>query len=155
MSSTIEQKRARAFEANKVILYVSQHGRRFFYNERFDRTAVMYVDYRGRIWFQDDYTNTPIYTHYQGRWRKFSHGGTLKRLIIALRDYIRTGEPISPRYFGPWDKMLCDGDLWGYGFEAMENVRRKVLTTEAVRKPLPHLPASAVISVVGENRKDG
>ncbi len=57
----------------------------------------------------------------------------MRRLVEALRDYIRTGEPISSGHFGPWSKILCDGDLWGYGFEEMAKVRHDVSKTQAVR----------------------
>ena len=134
MASSFEIKKARCAEANKVIEAISIHGRRFFYNRENNRIARMEVDKQGRIWLIDDYSQKRIYTQYRYEWRNFSHGGTMRRLIEALRDYIRTGIPIHPAHFGPWPPEFCGGDLWGYGATEMEIVRKKVLATEAVRK---------------------
>jgi hypothetical protein len=41
-----------------------------------------------------------------------------------------TGAPIHPGWLGLW--TTCRGDLWGYGAEAMEAVRREAATTGAV-----------------------
>jgi len=119
----------RVAEANRVLQIISNHGRRFFFHK--ERISQFEVDARGMIWFRDSWTDKPVYTHYNGRWKGFSEGGTLRSLVIALRDYIRTGEPISARWFGPWPQHICDGDLWGYG-PSMDDVRSGVLSTAAV-----------------------
>ena len=126
-------KKERVAEANRVLKIISSHGRRFFHYD--GRVTRFEVDERGHIWLIDRYTEARIYVAYRGQWKGFSEGGTLKSLCQALRDYIRTGEQISHKWFGPWPQYLCDGDLWGYGAEAMEAVRREVLTTAAVAKP--------------------
>ncbi len=126
-------KAERLAEANRVLKIISKHGRRFFYHK--DRTSQFEVDARGMIWFRDSYSDKPIYTHYNGRWRYFSEGGTLRSLVIALRDYIRTGEPISAGWFGPWPEYICDGDLWGYG-PSMDDVRKGVMASPAVAAPV-------------------
>ncbi len=113
----------RVVEANRVIDAVSRHGRRFFWCEQKQSISRFEIDRRSRIWLVDKWTGRRIYVAYEGRWKGFSDGGTLKSLIEALRDYISTGEPINPRYFGPWPQHYCDGDLWGYGLEAMEALR--------------------------------
>ena len=52
--------------------------------------------------------------------RGFSHGGTLRSLIEAMRDYIRFGTPIHPEIIAP---AMSYGDMWGYGAEAAAAVR--------------------------------
>lgn len=105
---------------NALLVEIGACGRRFF--ARSDRQARFELDPKGRIWFVDDYSNRPIYTHHtRDSWRGFSHGGTLRDLVIALRDFIRTGQPIVG-HFGPWPQSTCGGDLWGYG-EDMQRVR--------------------------------
>lgn len=58
--------------------------------------------------------------------RRFSEGGTLLSLCMALRDYILHDKPIPMGHFGKWPEHLCGGDLWGYGFDEMEKVRSEV-----------------------------
>jgi len=123
----------RAEIANKVIAVIAAHGRRFFHHE--GRVSRFEVDARGRVWLHDKYSGARIYTMQRGRWRGFTEGGTLKSLCEALRDYIRTGQPIRRGWFGPWPDYYCDGDLWGYGKEAMETVRREVTALPAVAAP--------------------
>ena len=110
----VDSKQQRVEAVNKLIKVIADHGRGFF--KTGDNYAKMEVDNRGRIWFIDDYTGKRIYTHYNGRWRGFSHGGTLKDLVKGFRDYISKGVTHSyvPK-FGPWPSHFCDGDLWGYG----------------------------------------
>lgn len=81
----------------------------------------MEVDHRGRVWFIDSYNGKRIYTHYRGRWRGFTDGGTLKNLVEAFRDYVTTGEKL-PRWHLYWPSHYCGGDVWGYG-EGMSKVR--------------------------------
>ena len=67
------------------------------------------------MWFVDGYREDRIYTHYtRGRWRGFSEGGTLRDLVIRLRDFITKGTTVG-RVFGPYPDWYCDGDPWGYG----------------------------------------
>lgn len=113
------EKQERAEHANQLIKAIASHGRKFFWCESKSRTASIEVDQRGRIWLVDDYTGDRIYTHYQGRWRGFSHGGTLKYLVEAMREYIRTGRKISICQIAP-NRGEMDGnrDMWGYGSDA-------------------------------------
>ena len=63
----------------------------------------MEVDHRGKVWIIDDYSGKRVFTHetvWGGRWRGFSHGGTLRSLVEAFRDYICTGEPLNRGYLG-------------------------------------------------------
>ena len=142
-------KQERVCEANKVIAACAAHGRRFFYtgpgaeNGRGypeagpeGRVARFELGERGHIYFRDNYTWKRIYVAWErGRWKGWSHGGTLRDLVRALRDYIRTGKPISAKWFGPWPDWVCEGDLWGYGPDAMAAVREAALSTAAVAPP--------------------
>lgn len=119
-------KQQRADQCNKAIRVIADHGRRFFYNESRNTYARLEVDSRGKVWFIDDYSDKRIYTHptgFGGRWRGFSHGGTLRDLVQAFRDYICTGAPLSPYYLGPERLNIDHGNIWGYEPEAMLLVR--------------------------------
>lgn len=124
-------KLARLAHANDVIRAISRHGRRFFHSPEHDRVSRYELDGRGRLWFVDKWTGKRIYVAYKGPWRHFSEGGTLRDLVLDLACYIRTGEPVAPRRFGPWPQWYCEGDLWGYG-PAMEDLRRELDASPAV-----------------------
>jgi hypothetical protein len=122
--SKLTVKQQRAEQVNQVIRIIGTHGRRFFFNQSANRYASMEVDHRGKVWFIDDCSNRRIFTHktiWGGRWRGFSHGGTLRSLVEGLRDFIRTGEPLSPFYLGP--ERFDDSNIWGYDEEGMKAVR--------------------------------
>lgn len=106
--------------ANALLRAIATTGRRFFSYTDGGVTRVSYFDRLGpssRLWLIDAYTQHPVYLHHPPgrRWRGFTGGGTLQRLVVALRDFIRHGQPVSPGHFGPWPDVLCGGDLWGYG----------------------------------------
>lgn len=119
----MNEKQERAKRANALLQTISEHGRRFFHHD--GRVARFEVDERGRVWFIDAYSQKRIYTHYTGRWRGFTLGGTMRWLIESLRDYIRTGKVIVG-HFGPWPDEICRGDLWGYG-DDMRAIRKKAV----------------------------
>lgn len=118
-------KAERAQHANQLIRSIASHGRRFFYHAAADRYARIELDSRGRVWFIDDYTQKRVYTHdTRGRWRGFTHGGTLRSLVERLRDYITTGWQlprgvIAPPYLGG----NANDNVWGYDREAATAVR--------------------------------
>lgn len=125
--STTKTKRGRAARVNEAIQIISNHGRRFFYNSEHDRVAHIQVDDRGTVWFVDDYTGQRINTHkapHSRVWKNFSHGGTLRALVEAFRDYILTGEAVSPHLLGP-ETSWTNGNVWGYEPQAMKNVRQQ------------------------------
>ena len=128
-------KRQRLAEANRVLEAIARHGRRFFHNAEHDRVARFEIDIAGRLWFRDDYTWRRIFTAWRGNWRQFSHGGTMRRLVDDLAAYIRTGPPIAGGHFGPWPQWYCDGDLWGYGADAMAALRDELAGSDAIRFP--------------------
>lgn len=142
------QRLARLEQANAVIQAVAAHGRRFFYNEQKQRVGEFRLDARGVLWFIDEYNGTPVYVAYRGRWRGFNQGGTMRSLVEALMGYIREGTAIHPGHFGPWNpKIIPEGDLWGYGAEAMNAVRAQLENNPAVR---PRAVPTATVKPAGE-----
>ena len=129
MRPFIEEKRARAAEVNAFVAVIASTGRRFFAHG--DTVARMEVDDRGRVWWVDEYNGARIYTHYRGRWRRFTHGGTMKVLVEAFRDYVCTGRKLGAGLFRS-PSWACGGDVWGYG-EDMELVREA--SAPLVRQP--------------------
>ncbi len=120
MNPKVEAKRDRAFRVNLLLWTIGECGRHFFKHN--GRHAYFTVDDGGRIWLVDAYTQKRIYTHSKYGWRGFSNGGTLRSLCEALRDYIRTGVQMCG-HLGPWPEHTCGGDLWGYGFDNMQDIR--------------------------------
>lgn len=93
-----QTKQQRIETINKLITFISERGRRFFYSNRtinmenIDSTAFMELK-NGRIYFIDDYTRREIAVINNYRdWKGFSHGGTLRALILDFAEYIRTGK---------------------------------------------------------------
>lgn len=127
-------RRARADTVNQLIDTIGGCGRGFFHSRGPHglARAFMEVDDNGRVWFYDDYTKKKVYTHYSGRWKYFSHGGTLRELVISFRKFIQNGRPIWAGHFGPWSESCCGGDLWGYG-EAMEQIRQSAKDLRIIR----------------------
>ncbi len=138
--SRLLEKQDRVDRVNALVVVIAACGRQFFQHK--NRVARMEIDERGCLWWTDQYSGVRIYTHKEGRWRGFTNGGTLKSLVEALRDYVRTGEPLGP-YFGPWPHRVGGGDLWGYGEEAMERVRNAAALLEITRSDEPSLAGGA------------
>jgi hypothetical protein len=131
-------KRQRVEHVNQAIRIIGAHGRRFFFNQIADRYASMEVDHRGKVWFIDDYSARRIFTHetnWGGRWRGFSHGGTLRAVVEAFRDYIRSGEPAHPGYLGP--ERFNGSNIWGYDEEGMKAVREQAGALPVFRQQVP------------------
>lgn len=122
-------------DANYFLFQVSLFGRRFFYSERHNRVARFEQTIDGKLWFRDDHTGKLCYTAYKYRWKNFSHGGTMRRLVDDLVLWIRLGVPIPAGHLGPWPDHLCEGDLWGYGYEAMRDLRNSVYPRKCIAKP--------------------
>ena len=114
----------RAAKANEFIAVIASCGARHF--SYIGRPSSFEIDQRGLVWFRDSYSMRCICTHRtHGRWKGFTNGGTMRALVIHLRDYIMTGEP-QPLNLGPWPDWLCGGDLWDYGKD-MDGVRLTAL----------------------------
>lgn len=115
--------------ANHLLVVIASYGRRFFHHK--GRVSRLECDARGRIWFIDCFSEKRIYTHYPHTWRGFSGGGTMKELIVALRDFVVHGRKLPRSSFGPWPEWVCGGDLWGYG-DSMSHVRDAAERLEVV-----------------------
>lgn len=139
-----DQKLERLIHANAVIKAMSLHGRRFFYYTKLDRTAELSLDRSNRVCHTDEYTGRTFIVKAGTRWQNFSNGGTLQAIIEKLAEYVRTGKQVHPGYFGPWADYICDGDLWGYGHEAMIAVRAELSDNPAIapRPPVVEAPAA-------------
>lgn len=107
--------------ANQMIKIISDYGCRFFYSEKTGNVAFLKFK-KNRLYFVSEYSGKEIYLHY--RYWKFHHGGTLRSLINALKDYIYSKKLLPLNYLGPWPDWICNGDLWGYG-DDMEKVRKE------------------------------
>lgn len=129
----------RLLEANHLIKIISDFGRRFFYNQTHDRVAKFAIGEKGHLFFVDDYTGKSIYIAYKHRWSGFSHGGTMRDLVRALGDYIRTGDRLSIGWIGPERRQITDGNIWGYPEDQMALCRAAALTTKAIRPLSPAL----------------
>ena len=112
----------RVDHANELIRLIASCGREFFRNG--ETVAHMEIDKHGKIWFVDDYTRRRIYTHYSGRWRGFSHGGTMRDLIKELRDYISKGKTLNPRIIASKGFYEDGSNIWGYEPSEAEALRK-------------------------------
>lgn len=125
-----EKRHERLGHANELIKAISQHGRRFFWNEVAQRVARLELDERGKVWWVDDYRGTRVCTEkiggYEHRWMGFSHGGTLKSLVQMMRDYIKTGNRIPLGYIAM--------DCWGYDWRA-EKATIEAVASMPIIKP--------------------
>lgn len=118
---TLDARRGRVSAVNRFLSVVAGTGRGFF---RYADGGVsrFEVDGDGHLWFVDGHRGARIWTHVHGWWgNRFTNGGTMQVLCLALKEFIMTGEP-QPLGLGPWPETLCGGDLWGYG-DDMEQVR--------------------------------
>ena len=111
----------RVKNVNELIKVISEHGQKFF--EHKGVIATIELDKRGRVWLVDEYTKARVYTHYSGKWSGFHHGGTLRDLVCAMRDYITNGTLIPLDLIAPTRRNPDNGDIWGYGKEAAAAVR--------------------------------
>jgi hypothetical protein len=119
----------RVEHVNALIKIIASHGRKFFDHK--GHLATMELDRRGKVWFVDEYTKARIYTHYSRRWSGFNHGGTLRGLVEAMRDYITKGEKLPIGWIAPTRCNPDNGDIWGYGKESAAVVRE-----EAAKLPI-------------------
>lgn len=125
MSTDYPARLDRLHRVNALVQVIACVGRRFF---RYGTsTSRMEMDERGRLWWVDKFTDQKLYLHCRlPLRRKFSDGGTLRSLVIALKRYVMTGQTLHPLAFGPWPTWVCNGDLWGYG-DDMQTVRTAAL----------------------------
>lgn len=144
---TARTRQDRVVHANQLIQVLAAHGRRFFYCKSKDTYARMEIDARGRVWFIDDYTQKRVYTHdTRGRWRGFTHGGTLRTLVECMRDYIINGTPIHRGRIATKQLGDSDDDIWGYGPEAAAAVREAAFALPIMARDLKEPREYYVIS---------
>lgn len=138
----IVSKTERLGHANALIEIISRHGRRFFRNRESGAIARLELDASGRLWWIDEYRGSRVYTGkvmgYPHRWRGFSHGGTLRSLVEALRGYVLRGELLHPEYIAPSRIDPTNGDIWGYGAEAAAAVRAEAHALPLFQRPTGH-----------------
>ena len=138
----IVSKTERLGHANALIEIISRHGRRFFRNRESGAIARLELDASGRLWWIDEYRGSRVYTGkvmgYPHRWRGFSHGGTLRSLVEALRGYVLRGELLHPEYIAPSRIDPTNGDIWGYGAEAAAAVRAEANALPLFQRPTGH-----------------
>lgn len=119
--------------ANQLLDAIAGCGRHFFRHD--NQVSRLMFDRQQRICFWDAYTKRHIYPVNGRRWRGFTEGGTLRRLVQHLVVFVRHGTPVPFRNsFGPWHQDFCGGDVWGYG-EDMEKVRQAAIDLGLVEKP--------------------
>lgn len=117
--SNREEQLQRLANVNEFIEIIASMGRRFFNyspSDGVERCAWMYLDSHGHVYFVDDYSGKHIYTHYSGRWKGFTNGGTLKSLVELFRDHIKRDDKLNSRYFEP----RCP---WGYPEDCFPKLR--------------------------------
>ena len=117
MSVDWTDRQRRVDVANEFIRVIAAHGRRFFHHE--GRVSRFELDCSGRLWWVDKWRGSRLYCHQAGWWgRKFSEGGTMQVLALALRDYIMARAELPLGHLGPWPAFVGGDngpDLWGYG----------------------------------------
>lgn len=136
LATKLAEKHQRVEQVNQVIRIIADNGRRFFYTPGSQSYASMNIDKYGKIWFVDNYSGKRILTHkttWCDRWKGFSGGGTLRGLVEAFRDYIRTGVPLHLGYLGP--ERFNDSNVWGYDEEAMKSVREQAGALPVFKQP--------------------
>lgn len=105
--------------ANRLIEVISSYGRSFFYSRRRDSVARLSFD--KRVYLHDEGGAT-IEVKASSKWKGFSHGGTLRDLVLQMRNYVQRGERIDPAYLGI-DRQIGEGNIWGYPPEQMRLCR--------------------------------
>ncbi|MGC7931280.1 hypothetical protein ACP3VS_22000 [Lysinibacillus sp. VIII_CA] len=94
----VTPKQHRLNTVNNLIRYISERGHRYFYtNSTLHESNVESVAYmklkNGRLYFVDNYTKHEVPVLDNGRdWKGFSHGGTLRALVLDFAEFIRTGK---------------------------------------------------------------
>lgn len=110
-------KEERLKAVNEFVKVIANCGREFFKHKDF--VAYFEVAPNGKVFFIDSYTKKRVYTHYSGRWKGFTNGGTLKSLCEALRDFIVKEYFLSAEYFQPIYKNRFHNP-WGYGDDILK-----------------------------------
>ncbi len=114
-------KEDRLQKANDLLKVIASCGRNFFASRNpLIEGARFQFDSRFRIYYIDDYTGALVYTHHDGEWKGFSHGGGLRRFVEVLRDFISRNEQLTAAYF-------CVENHWAYDEESILKVRKSAI----------------------------
>ncbi|NDI85102.1 hypothetical protein [Undibacterium crateris] len=124
--ASIEQEKLKRVEhVNAVILAISRHGRRFFWSYANEAAAEMSINQAGAVVFKCGHTDTiSLVSNKDGAMHNFTHGGTLRSLVIAFAEYIHAGEKLHIDNIG----LPRGGDsyIWGYSKDEVEAVLAEV-----------------------------
>lgn len=91
-------KRERVDLVNEFVKVISNNGRRFFHHN--GAVAKIELTKRGHLFWHDEYSKVRIYVGRPGKWCGFNNGGTLRRLVECLAEFVRKEQQISTYYFG-------------------------------------------------------
>lgn len=105
---TLHDKQSRTVAANQLINAIASCGRHFFTHNGF--ISSLELSEKGRVYFIDYYTRKRVYTHKEGDWIGFTSGGSLKWLVMCLRDFVTHGHQMDADYFS-----VELSNPWGYG----------------------------------------
>ena len=103
----ITEKYKRLKKVNNLIKFISERGRGFFKSKSLASICII----NNRFYFFDDYSEQMIYMWNNKRWQwRFSHGGTLRQLLLKLKNYVITGQPLI--FIIPY--TFQNENIWGY-----------------------------------------
>ena len=122
----LPDKAERMMKANEFIKIIATHGRKFFNYK--GSISWLLLDSQGRIVFFDSFSKRYVYIYGNGSWKGFTNGGTLRTLIIHLREYIQGKIKTGDELF----KVLPIRLDWGYPEADM------TIVTEAARRIFCH-----------------
>lgn len=116
-------KQERVEVINKLIKFISERGRRFFWtkrtlNDETENTAYVKLK-NGRVYFVDNYTKQeiPVINNYRD-WKGFSHGGTLRSLVLEFAEFIRKGNSSNGEH--GCGGLYCDH--WGHEWSIQQEI---------------------------------
>lgn len=118
--------------ANRLIEVISSYGRCFFYSRQHDRVARLSFDQK--VYLHDERGALIEAKATARRWPGFSHGGTLRDLVLQMRNYVMRGERIDPAYLGI-DRQVGAGNIWGYEPEQMRLCREAAQQLPIINVP--------------------
>ncbi len=126
--------------ANRILKTIGSHGRLFFSNHSDGachgepkRYAEFFFAYNGRLKYRDRWRGTEVDITRPGKWRGFADGGTLRRVVESLRDFIIHDE----------FEWILVREHWGYEDserEACNAALRRIYEAEVMISPSPKGP---------------
>lgn len=117
-------KQERLEVVNKLIKFISERGRRFFFTngtiheDNVESVAFMKLK-NGRLYFVDNFTKQEVPVLDNGRdWKGFSHGGTIRALVLDFALFIRTDKYSNGK--NGYGGLYCSH--WGHSDEIQEEI---------------------------------